>query len=139
MPPSNKPPGAEGTELYRAKQREVIHSNASLVEIDLLRSSGHVAAVTRERLQPYQPYDYLAVVCRATSKQRREAYPIRLRTRLPRISIPLCAPDADVEVDLQSLVEHAYEGGAYWKRINYGNPPAVALADEDTAWARGLQ
>ncbi len=122
--PENKTKGGEGADLYRAKQRDLLRSSTNLVEIDLLRGGDHVASVPLARLAPRRPFHYLVVVRRGSDPERREVYPIRLAEPLPEVSMPLRKPDTDVRVDLQVLFERVYEGGAYWKRVDYAAPPA---------------
>lgn len=138
LSPANKRRGGPGAEAYRARQAEILASATSLVEIDLLRGGEHVACVPREALANHEPFHYLAVVRRAAAPTRREAYPTSLRSKLPRIAVPLRPPDADVPVDLQSLVERAYGRGAYGKTIDYAKPAEPPLEAQDDAWARAL-
>lgn len=133
--PTNKRPGGEGMRAYRAKQEELLASDTNLVEIDLLRGGQHVAAVSRDSLARLRPYHYLVVVRRAAKPERRETYPVRLDARLPRVAVPLRDPDADVVVDLQSLIDRAYERGAYAWTIDYQTPPEPPLESPDAAWA----
>jgi hypothetical protein len=122
LSPTNKRPGAEGARAYRAKQTEVLGSDANLVEIDLLRGGAHTVAVPEGQLARVRPFDYLVVV----------------RARLPRIAIPLREPDEDVVADLQSLVERAWERGAYSKTIDYATPAEPPLPPADASSARRL-
>ena len=69
---------------------------------------------------------------------RRELYPIRLRDRLPRVGIPLLAPDPDAVLDLQAVLEEAWAKGAYGDRVERARPPEPPLAADDAAWAREL-
>jgi hypothetical protein len=131
----NKHMGSEGMRLYREGQREVLRTDANLVEIDLLRAGTDVLCVSRERLQPGTATLYCVVVRRA-SPQRLDAHGFGLRDRLPRVAVPLSKRDPDLVVDLQKLVARAYEGGAYWKSIDYAAEPAPPLPAEDRAWAR---
>ncbi|MBI4618110.1 MAG: DUF4058 family protein [Planctomycetes bacterium] len=133
--PTNKRPGGEGMRAYRAKQEELLASDTNLVEIDLLRGGQHVAAVPRDSLASLRPYHYLVVVRRAAEPDLRHVYPLRLDTRLPRVAIPLRDPDGDVVVDLQSLIDRAYERGAYAWTIDYQTPPEPPLEGPDAAWA----
>ncbi len=84
----------------------------------------------------HRPFRYVVVVRRGAQPDRREVYPVPLANRLPEVDVPLRPPDPDVRVDLQRLFDRVYEGGAYWKRIDYAAPPAVALEAPDLAWAR---
>lgn len=136
LSPTNKREEGEGAAAYRAKQAELLKSDVNLVEIDLLRGGRHTVAVPAMALRKHRPYHYLAVIRRASRPRRREVYPIRLASRLPRLSIPLVPPDPDVVIDLQSLVDRAYERGAYARTIDYATPPDPPLAADDTAWVK---
>jgi hypothetical protein len=64
-------------------------------------------------------------------------YRLSLRERLPAIWIPLRASDADVSLDLQSLVEKSYADGDY-EDIDYRCDPDPPLSSDDAAWADEL-
>jgi hypothetical protein len=136
--PSNKRPGA-GRDSYKQKQREVLHSQAHLVEIDLLRDGRHVLAVPESVARREAAYDYLIAVNRA-GEQRDvfDLYPRTVRDRLPRVRVPLAAGDADVPLDVQVVLQKSYEAGAYEERINYAEAcsPLLTAADEEWAAAR---
>jgi len=133
LSPANKTPG-ETHDIYRRKQEEVLASNAHLVEIDLLRQGVHTVAVPAPYLTPYQPWHYVICVSRATNRERFEVYVRTMRQRLPRIAIPLQAPDPDVVLDLQAVFERCYEYGAYNDLIDYRAHPEIKLSPEDAAW-----
>ncbi len=132
--PSNKVAGP-GRQSYRAKQRETLTRECHLIEIDLLRRGRHTLCVPRWRLEEIRPYDYLACVNRWPRRQRFELYLRGLRDRLPRIGIPLVAPDADVSLDLQAALEHVYWNGRYMKRVRYHEPCVPRLRSADQRWA----
>ena len=137
LSPANKTPG-EGHELYRRKQKEVLASDTHLVEIDLLRQGEHTLAVPRHALDPHRPWHYGISISRAGQRERFEVYLLTIRQRLPRIAIPLQAPDPDVALDLQAVFERCYEHGAYPDLIDYGADPEVPVPPEDAAWADEL-
>lgn len=138
LSPGNKRSASDGRAAYLARQRDVLGSDANLVEIDLLRGGEHTAAVPREALSRLGPYAYLVVVRRAARPIERELYAVGVHARLPRIGVPLRSEDPDVVADLQVLVERAWECGAYWKTVDYGAPPDPPLPPDEAAWARGL-
>lgn len=136
LSPANKRPGA-GREEYLRKQAEVLASQASLVEIDLLRAGEPTVALpwasASDRSQPYR-----VVVSRSTDRRTRELYACGLRERLPRVALPLVAPDPDVVLDLPAVFALAWERGAYARRLDRAREPVPPLAPEDLAWAREL-
>lgn len=137
LSPANKTPG-EGHELYRRKQKEVLTSDTHLVEIDLLRQGEHTLAVPWHALELYRPWHYLVSVSRAGQRDQFEVYFLTVRQRLPRVAIPLKAPDPDVVLDLQAVFERCYEHGAYADLVDYSADPQPPLSPEDAAWAAEL-
>jgi hypothetical protein len=132
--PSNKKRGA-GRRLYRAKQRETLAGPRNLVEIDLLRRGRHILRVPSWRAQDLGPYAYLACVNRSPNRFQFETYPTLLRQRLPRINVPLEAPDADVTLDVQAALEQAYQDAGYVLLLRYGEPCKPPLDAADQQWA----
>jgi hypothetical protein len=84
--------------------------------------------------------EYLVSCYRAYSGRygRREGYGLKLRERQPGIRVPLRAGGADVVLDLQSLVDQAYEAGAHDRTIDYALPCDPPLEGDDAAWADAL-
>lgn len=134
--PANKSDTA-GRELYERKQVELREAGVHLVEIDLLRGGRHIVEVPSSFLINCQPWDYLVNISRANHTYF-DVYPIRLRSRLPRIRIPLKAGDEDAVLDLQAVFNQAYDTGPYPDRVNYQADPVPPLAPDDDAWARQL-
>jgi hypothetical protein len=137
LSPANKTSG-EGRDLYRRKQEEVLSSDASLVEIDLLGTGRYTIAVPAPYLIPYQPWRYIISIIRAGRRDQAEVYPLTLRQPLPRIVIPLAEPDPDAVLDLQAVFDQCYENGAYADLIDYTDDPKVALPPDDAAWVAEL-
>ncbi|MBI3270137.1 MAG: DUF4058 family protein [Planctomycetes bacterium] len=136
LSPSNKRRGADARDKYVQKQGELLDSKVSLVEIDLLRGGEHTVAVPAECLADLGRFHYRIVSRRADRSAEAEVYPIRLIQRLPRLRVPLVAPDDDAGVDLQSLLERAYQAGGYAEDMDYEASPLPALEEADLAWAR---
>lgn len=117
--PTNKYAGP-GRESYLAKQHEVLTSDVHLVEIDLLRQGPHVLAVPESAARERTVYDYLTCVNRSEGmRDLFELYPSRLRDRLPRVRIPLADDDPDIALDIQAVLNQAYEAGSYLDIIDY--------------------
>ncbi len=140
LSPSNKAVGAAGRRKYRRKQREVLASPAHLVEIDLLRGGAWTAAVPQDVAREGREFDYLVSVSRAPGRDEMEfdLYMKRLEDRLPRIAVPLAGGDPDVVVDLQSLVDRAYDRGQYARWIDYQRDPDPPLAADRMPWVVDL-
>ena len=110
------------------------------VEIDLLRTGPHVVAIPEWAARQHGPYDYLICVNSSGGlRDRFQLYPRGLRQRLPRIRLPLAAPDPDAVLDLQAVLARAYEAGGYTDRVDYGQPCRPVLSPEDQAWADALR
>jgi hypothetical protein len=138
--PSNKTPGDQGYDRYRAKQREIVAAQVHLIEIDLLRDGTHVTAIpgdiARERAGPF---DYHVSVRRFHLPKEFAIYPIRLEQRLPVVEIPLLPEDPSVLLDLQAAFNRAYDAGPYRKRISYGADPIEPLLQPEQAeWVKAL-
>lgn len=135
LSPSNKTPGP-GRDLYLKKQREVLASDAHLVEIDLLRTGQHTLAVPEEVVRAGSAYDYLVCINRAQEVRcNYDLYRRRLQHRLPRVGIPLAGDDPDAPLDLQAVLAQTYEDGDYRDRIDYRKPCQPPLSGEDQQWA----
>jgi hypothetical protein len=136
--PTNKYSGP-GRDSYLAKQKEVLASDAHLVEIDLLRSGPHILTAPQPVAHRLGPYDYLVCVNRAkVPRTDYEIYRRTLRAPLPRIRIPLADGDPDVVLDVQAVLDLTYEKGDYRDTLNYDSPCKPALSAEDQAWANQL-
>lgn len=128
LSPSNKTPGAD-RDAYLGKRRRVLASMAHLVEIDLRRGG------ERPHLPELPPCDYYALVSRYVDRPKLGLWPIALRERLPTIPVPLASPDADVMLDLQALLDAAYDEADYGKYI-YASSPRPPLSPDDAEWAK---
>jgi hypothetical protein len=134
LSPSNKSPGAN-REQYLRKQREVCSSESNLVEIDLNRFGTHTLAFPLEHIKPQGRTAYMACVRRAATAGKAEVYPMPLWHRLPAIKIPLRKADADVPLDLQTLIDQCYRHGGYDGTLNYAAESDPPLFGADREWA----
>jgi hypothetical protein len=145
LSPSNKRPGPD-RDAYRAKQGEVLGSDASLIEIDLLRGGEHVMpnlnlSAFVAQIEP--PPDYLVLISRAWKRGAGGGgyvvFPCGLREWLPCVSVPLKEDEDEVLLDLQFVANRAYAGGPYLKgAVDYAKPPDPPLPPQDAAWAEEL-
>jgi hypothetical protein len=126
LSPSNKRPGSDRDD-YLAKRRQVLAGMTHLVEIDLRRGG------SRPTPPELPPCDYFIVVSRYEKRPILDFWPVR--QRLPMIPIPLLAPDPDVHLDLQAVLDRTYDAAGYGKYI-YAETPEPPLSTEDDAWAR---
>ena len=75
----------------------------NFVEIDLRRGG------QRPRPPELPPCDYYALVAHVDQWPDVGMWPIPLRAPLPRIPIPLSSPDPDAALDLQDVLNAAYD------------------------------
>jgi hypothetical protein len=134
LSPTNKLPGPN-LDDYLAKRKEYLAGGVNIVEIDLNRAG------LRERVLPVRHLPsakrgatYLACVRRASSPHDVEAFPIPLPARLPSIPIPLRPQDAEIRLDLQELIDRAYEEGHH-DMLDYTRPLAPPLGDVEAEFA----
>jgi Protein of unknown function (DUF4058) len=127
MSPTNK--NGRGYSKYLLKRGRILQSSAHLIEIDLLHQ-GHRVPMAK----PLPACPYFAFVSRANQRPSVGVWPIALRDRLPRIPVPLMAPDADVELDLQEAVGHVYDAVGYDLILDYRTAPEVSLSPEEAMW-----
>lgn len=115
---------SEGRDQYLRKRRGYEGSGVNMVEIDLLRSgTGTVAAVAEPPSPPAEFTRYTICFFRAAQPERYEVYHWGLQDRIPAFAIPLRSHDSDTMLDLQPLVDRAYELGYYWQ----DNPATLRL------------
>ena len=138
--PSNKR-GKDRT-AFVDKQNKVIASDASLVQIDLLRTGHRIlpSDEIEQRLQRRKTHvDYLVLIVRAwdrtPSRQHYQLFPFTL----PVIPIPLREDDAEPTLNLPFLFQRVYDGGPYRRgAVNYAKPPNPPLAEVEWTWAEQL-
>lgn len=140
LSPANKAPGSEGRDPYVRKQEQLLRSDVSLLEIDLLRSGAHTIAVPRGTLQAeFGTWDYLICLHRGGQRWDFEVWRSTVRARLPRcVRVPLTGEHPDVILDLQAAFDHAYDAGPYKRRVDYRKEPDPPLSPEDAAWLDAL-
>ena len=131
--PSNKIPGSAGRKSFVEKRLEIMRSSIHWVEIDLLRGTTSLDAFVQNRLEPH---DYYVHVSPVELRPKGRIWPIQLEQQLPIIGIPLRTPDADVPLDLQSVLTTAYERAAYDATIDYTREPVPSLSKPKAKWAK---
>jgi hypothetical protein len=131
LSPTNKQPG-EDRETYIKKRREILATDVSFVEIDLLRA------------WPPMPYtdtqasDYRIFVRRRDHYTQAHVYSFSVRQPIPRFPLPLLPGDTEPIVDLGALLHAAYDRAGYDIILQYNQPPVPPLSSEDAAWAAQL-
>jgi hypothetical protein len=136
---SNKEAGPKGRKTYQAKQQEYRRAGVHLVEIDLLRSGPHVTAISLGRLQEaIGEFDYHYCVRFMGRGTQFFAAPVKLTGPLPRIDIPLSRALPPVVIEMQPLLDRAYDTGRYPDLVDYSDPCEPPLTAEQQAWAEGV-
>lgn len=128
LSPSNKRAGRDRDQYIR-KRQEVLFSDAHFIELDLLRGGPRLPA------ENLPECDYYAAVSRAEDRPRVGVWPVRVRERLPKIPVPLIAPDPDLSLDLQEMLDLVYDRSQYGQQI-YRRPVTPPLSAADAEWAK---
>jgi len=131
--PTNKVPGARGQDSYRRKRSEVMRSATHFVEIDLLRDGEPLVAA-----EALPRGDYFVHVSRIEERPSGTVWPIRLSQRLPSVPIPLLPEDPDAPLDLQAVLDAAYDRNGYELDVDYRDDPDSPLPGQWSEWADRL-
>ncbi len=118
LSPTNKVAGSRGRESYETKRLDVMRSPSHLVEIDLLRRGLPIRVYAG-----IPPHEYLVHVSRAGRRPKATLWPIRLSQKLPPITVPLKPEDGDVVLDLQAVLDAAYDRAGYDLELDYRPTP----------------
>jgi hypothetical protein len=138
LSPANKVRNSVGRRDYESKRNDVLSGGTHFVEIDLLREGTPLAA---------QPpllsgvYEYMAQAWRFAKgelKPTRWVWPMSIMEPLKPIPIPVKPQDPDAVLDLQRMLEMAYERAGYELRVNYHKAPRPPLTGELSDWASSI-
>lgn len=132
LSPANKLAGSRGRASVEQKRKEVLSSLCHWVEIDLLRDGPRILA--REGVPPCEYLVHVAEVGRGQEL----VWPIRLAQRLPAVSIPLRPEEPPTPLDLQSVLDSAYDRAAYDLEVDYQSDPTPRLPVEWNEWSNRL-
>jgi hypothetical protein len=133
LSPSNKVVAADGLESFQKKRNQVMRSPAHWVEIDLLRAG--VSLTLDEKIPDHE---YLVHVSPVERRRNGVLWPIRLSQRLPVIRIPLRPKDGDTPLDLQAVLDTAYDRAGFDLDIDYKKEPVPPLSKKWKEWADRL-
>ena len=129
LSPANKI-GRAGRRAYRRKQSELLDGGINLVEIDLLRAGRYILSVPESALPKAYRRPYRVCVRRSATPDLAEVYRASFQEPLPRIHVPLREGDKDVTLDLQTMIDRAYEDGGY-DDLDYTEDPVPPLRGKD--------
>jgi hypothetical protein len=130
LSPTNKFSRSQGLKSFREKRRAITRSRAHWVEIDLLRRG--VSLPLRKRIRPHEYFVHVSPVQLRSSGW---VWPIRLSQRLPVVRIPLQRGDDDIRLDLQDVLDTAYDHASYNRVIDYTKEPVPPLKPEWREWS----
>ncbi len=124
---------------HKPKPQTVLGSRTHWVEIDLLRGGEAMPMVGQAT-----PSDYRILVSRwsptdhrsSASCPRAELYAFNLEEPIPIVGIPLKSGDAEVALDLQTLLAKIYDRARYALTIDYTQTPVPALRKSAQDWAK---
>ena len=137
LSPTNKRAGA-GLQQYRRKQAELRQAKVTLVEIDLVRAGAWALQIPRGAVPRKRRAAYNVCVHRGWMDDVCEVYAVQINQPLPKVRVPLRRKDADAVLDLQTLLEQAYQNGAYDDRLDYAADADPPLTGDAAAWADEL-
>ncbi len=141
--PSNKRKGKD-RRSYLKKQREVLSSDANLVEIDLLRAGKRLYAsadIEATLRMASKRVDYLVTISQGWKRDDLsssfEVFSIAINEVLPCVPLPLKADRPEISLDLQQLLDEAYDTGPYTEgAVDYDKPPDPPLPPEFVNWGQ---
>jgi hypothetical protein len=134
LSPANK--SGAGRIRYLSKRATYEEAGVNVVEIDLLRGGSPTVAATVGA--PVEGTTrYTICVFRAAKSERFEVYHWGLRDRIPAFAVPLRPEDPDAPLDLQPLIDRAYELGYYWQDSPSPTRIDPPLDGDDATFATG--
>lgn len=137
--PTNKIAG-KGRDSYLQKTSSYLQAGVNLIEIDLTRNGDRTAIMPWIHELPEEESAYLAGVYRFINRgeRRLEYHQLHMDRPLKPIGIPLRPGDDDVVLQLQPLLERAYQKGRY-ERLDYRQKLTPPLSSAELALLeRGL-
>ena len=132
LSPANKL-SERGREQYERKRAQILLTQTSLVEIDLLRAGVPMPVV-------HQPAagDYRILISRGWQRPRAQLYAFSLRRPIPQIPVPLTKGETEPLLDLNTVLHDLYARARFDLRLDYSVPPAPPLQEANVPWAQSL-
>jgi hypothetical protein len=131
LSPANKE--QPGRTEYLAKRRALLYQDVHVIELDLLLGG--------QRLPWQEPLprgDYYYLLCRGDQRPNCEVYSWPLPQPLPTLPVPLRAPDADIFINLATVLATAYERGRFRRRLPYRGSLPAFLPESSHAWVASV-
>lgn len=132
LSPGNKMGLAQRAQ-FRRKQNQFLEAGVNVVEIDLIREGEWAVSSPQSYLPEAYRYPYRIAVIRGHQQAHAECYKAPLQQRLPAIRIPLRPHEPDIPLDIQPLIDAAWERGTY-SDIDYEHAECPPFHASDTAW-----
>jgi len=127
LSPANKVKGSRGRHALEEKRKLLRRGGAHWMEIDLLREGWRNELIAGRS-------DYCVTLLRE-GQPGILAWFIDLRDRLPTVAVPLRAPHPDVLLNVQRVLDAAYDRARYAHSVDYTRPiPLPSLKPADEAW-----
>jgi len=134
LSPTNKERGGHGWNLYLRKRQAALVCAVHLVEIDLLRGGTRLPMG-----DPWPESPYTLLVARAGQQYACTVWPAYFHLPLPAIPIPLAAPDPDVTLELQPLLESIYSRLRCDETIDYTRPLLPPPTTTEEGWLKEVR
>jgi len=131
LSPANKE--QPGRTQYLEKRMALLYQQVHLVELDLLRGGRRMPTS-----KPLPVADYYYLLARAEQRPDGQVYSWTMRDALPRLPVPLRAPDADIFVDLAAVFNTAYDRARFGRRLQYRNSLPSGLSEQDQVWLQSI-
>ncbi len=113
LSPSNK--AEPGRARYLAKRRSLLESPVHLVELDLLQGGKRLPFGA-----PLPVADFYCLISRLELRYNCQVYTGRYGETFPHWPVPLRAPDPDLSLDYQALLELTFTRGRYERSLERG-------------------
>lgn len=130
--PINKNPG-EGRIKYEKKRLDILNSYTNFVEIDLLRQGNSMITLNQNI-----DYDYCILVSPNHQRPQAELYAFKIQDMIPTFTLPLLPEDAEVTLDLQSILHQVYDQGRYDLIIDYQQKIVPVLSKTYATWEENI-
>lgn len=131
LSPANK--AFPGRTQYLEKRMALLNQEVNLVELDLLRGGRRMPTS-----KPLPSGDFYYLMARAEQRPDAQVYSWSLPDSLPRLPVPLRAPDPDILIDLGAVFTTAFDRARFGRRLDYRKPLTSAVPEQQQAWLQTI-
>ena len=128
LSPETKDCGSDASASYQDHRTTVLKSDASLVEIDIVR--GGVSPY----YGPRRLGDYRVIVSKPWRRPKADVWPIEFLQPLPTIPVPLRENVEPAPLDLRAALTTVYDRARYDLQLDYASEPDPPLPPAVRAW-----